>query len=84
MKKILSLLLVAVLVAAAVIMVPRLAHKCDDCEKFFVGTGYEANIIDDLFSSEEKILCKECAETHHFASIALGKDVSEFKRPLFD
>ncbi len=84
MKKIISLVLVAVIIVAGIVFVPKLAHKCSDCEKFFVGTGYEANIIDDLFSSEEKILCKECAEKHHFASIALGKDISEFRRPLFN
>ena len=32
MKKIISLVVVAVIVVAGIIFVPKLAHTCDDCD----------------------------------------------------
>ena len=83
MKKIISLILIIVIVFAGIRLVPRIAHTCDDCEKFFIGAGYEPNIVEDLLSKEEKIICKECAEKQHALSIAIGKSVEDFKRNLF-
>ena len=84
MKKIIALVIVAAVVVAGVIFVPKVAHKCDDCSKFFVGAGYEPNIVEDLLSSEQQIICKKCAEEQHAVSIALGKSVDDFKRDLFE
>lgn len=85
MKKIIAVIaIVAVLLAAGAILVPRLTHTCDDCGKFFVGTGYNPNVISDIFSSKEQIICRECAEKQHAIEIAFGKSVEEFKRKLFE
>lgn len=84
MKKIISLLVVVAIVAAGIIFIPKIAHTCDDCEKFFIGAGYEPNIVTDLISDEEQIICKKCAEDQHAISIAMGKTVDEFKRDLFE
>ncbi len=84
MKKLIPLVVVAAIVIAGVIFVPKLAHTCDDCEKFFIGAGYEPNVVSELLSSKEEIICKDCAETQHALSIALGKTVDDFKRDLFE
>jgi len=85
MKKIVTILLaLVILVGAGIVFVPRLAHTCDDCEEFFSGTGYMPNILSDLVSKEEQIICKTCAEKQHAISIGLGKTVEDFKLPLFD
>ncbi len=84
MKKIISLVVVVAIIIAGIIFVPKIAHTCDDCEKFFLGAGYEPNIVEDLLSSEEKIICKKCAEKQHALSIAMGKSIDDFKRDLFE
>lgn len=88
MKKIIgivaALVVVAGLVVGGVVFVPKLCHTCYDCEEFFVGTGYEPNIISDMLTKEDQILCRACAEKHHVVSIKLGKSVEDFKRPLFE
>ncbi len=84
MKKIISLVVVAAIIVAGVVFVPKIAHTCDDCETFFLGAGYEPNIVSDLLSDEEQIICKKCAEEQHAISIALGKSVDDFKRDLFE
>ncbi len=85
MKKIVAVIaIIAVLLAAGVVFVPRLTHTCDDCDEFFVGTGYKPNVISDILSDKEQIICKECAEKQHAIQIALGKSVDEFKRKLFE
>ena len=83
-KKIIIAAVLAVVILVGAIFVPRVMHTCDDCGKFFLGTGYEANIVTELFSSGEQIICKKCAEKQHAISIALGKSVKDFKRGLFD
>lgn len=83
MKKIISLAVIVVIVIAGIVFVPKVVHTCDDCEKFFIGAGYEPNIVEDLLSSEEQIICKKCAEEQHALSIAMGKSVDDFKRDLF-
>lgn len=85
MKKIIAIVAaIAILLVAGIVFIPRLAHTCDDCGKFFVGTGYKPNVISDLFSEKDQIICKECAEKQHAVSIALGKTADEFKRKLFE
>lgn len=84
MKKIISLVVVVAIIVAGIIFVPKIAHTCDDCEKFFLGAGYEPNIVEDLLSSEEQIICKKCAEKQHALSIAMGKSIDDFKRDLFE
>ncbi len=83
MKKIISLAIAAILVIAAVSFVPKLIHTCDDCGKFFVGAGYEPNIIEDFFATEDQIICKDCAEKQHKLSLAMGKTLDDFKIDLF-
>ena len=48
MKKLFKLLLTIVVICGVVYFAPKLIHKCDGCEKWFVGTGYEANVIADV------------------------------------
>ena len=80
-----------VVIAVAVLLivfVPRLSHHCDNCDAFFIGTGYYANDVSNVVSSltgqEDKILCEECATQEHALSIAFGKTVDDYKRPLFN
>ena len=82
MKKVISIIVVAVIVAG-IVFVPRLVHKCSSCEQTFFGTGYKANVVADLVSDEEQIICKDCAETQHALEIAVGKQLKDYKRPLF-
>lgn len=84
MKKIISLVVVVAIIIAGIVFVPKIAHTCDDCEKFFLGAGYEPNIVEDLLSSEDQIICKKCAEKQHALSIAMGKSLDDFKRDLFE
>lgn len=84
MKKIISLFVVLIIIVTGIIFVPKIVHECDDCGKTFFGTGYKPNIVDSLLSSEDKIICKECAEKQHALSIAMGKTVADFKRDLFE
>ena len=88
MKKFISFVLVVIVIIAAVVFVPKLVHKCDDCEKIFVGAGYEPNaiesVINDLTEEEDKIICEDCAKIHHAVSLALGKDLDDFKKDLFE
>ena len=83
MKKILVFVLIIALVVAGIIFVPKLVHTCDSCDKFFVGAGYEPNVLSDLVTDEE-VICKDCAEKQHAISIALGKSVEDFKLDLFE
>ena len=83
-KKIILIAVAAVVVISGVLFVPRLIHKCDDCGDVFLGTGYTANVVSDLFSKDDQIICRECAEKQHALSIAFGKSVDDFKRGLFD
>ena len=50
MKKLFKLLLTIVFIGAIVYFAPKLVHKCDSCEEWFVGTGYEANVIADVIA----------------------------------
>ena len=82
--RLLKLLLVVCLAAVVVFFGFKLINKCDNCGKVFIGTGYEANVISDTLSKEDKILCKACAEKDHALQLLVGKSVSDFKRGLFD
>ena len=83
MKKIISIIVAVVVVAAGIIFVPKLAHTCDDCGKFFIGPGYEPNVLADLVTDDEQILCKDCAEDQHAIGIAMGQSLDEYKRDVF-
>ena len=83
-RAIVSVLLIVAVVVAAVVFVPRLTHTCDNCGEFFVGTGYEANVVSNALTQLTDCgLCKECAAKEHALAIATGKSLSDFKRPLF-
>lgn len=84
MKKIISIALVVILVIVGIVYIPKLFHTCDDCGKFFVGAGYEPNIISDLFSDDEVIICKSCAKEQHKLSLAIGKDLDDYKKDIFE
>ncbi len=83
MKKIVSLVLVAIVVIAGIVIGPKVIHTCDDCEEIFFGAGYEPNIVEDILSEEEQIICKDCAEEQHAISIAMGKSLEDFEREVF-
>ena len=82
MKKLFSLILTIAIIVAAVYVAPKLVHTCDACESFFIGPGYEPNVLTDLLAQQETI-CKECAEDQHAAALALGGDLKEYQKPLF-
>ena len=89
MKKLIrKLILAAIVVAALVFFAPKLTHTCDNCDDFFVGTGYTANKVSDIITSitgqEDKILCKDCASKEHALAIATGKSLKDFRIPLFE
>ena len=84
MKKIISLVVVVAIIVAGIIFVPKITHTWDDCEKLWLVAGYEPNIVEDLLSSDEQIICKKCAEEQHALSIAMGKSLDDFKRDLFE
>ncbi|MBQ8894765.1 MAG: hypothetical protein IJ043_10220 [Clostridia bacterium] len=83
MKKIIALAAAVVVIIAGVIFVPKLMHTCDSCDKFFIGTGYEANFVSEALSKESQTICENCAEEQHSISITLGKDLSDFRKKLF-
>lgn len=80
-------LAVVLVIAAGIVLVPRLINRCDNCDKVFVGTGYKANFISNTITSisgkESKVLCRSCAEKEHAVSIAAGASLDDFKLPLF-
>ena len=80
MKKVLPIVLVAVIVILGFVFVPKVTHTCSDCGEFFVGTGYEPNALEDLMADEEMIICEDCATEQHALSIAMGKSLEDFKR----
>lgn len=84
MKKLLKFLLVCVIICAVAFLGIKLVHKCDSCDKIFVGTGYEANVLADVVSDEDQTICKQCAEKQHVLETALGKSLDEYKKSLFD
>ena len=77
------IIVVIVLVALAIVFEFKLVHKCDNCGKTFVGTGYSGNIISEALADREKILCKDCAEKEHAVSGFFGGSIEDYKRPLF-
>lgn len=84
MKKIVVWAIVAVLAVSSVVFIPQILHTCDDCEQVFFGVGYEPNVVENILSNKEQIICKGCAEKQHAVAIALGKSIEEYKRELFD
>lgn len=86
--KLLAIVLVVAIIAACVVLGPKLVHNCDNCGDFFVGTGYYTNIISstlvNLTGGEDKIICADCAAKDHALAIAAGQSIEEFKRPLFE
>lgn len=83
MKKLIKLLLTVVLICAIVYFAPKLVHKCDDCEEWFAGTGYEANVLADAVTGDDQTICKNCAEKQHTIGTTLGKSLDDYKKPLF-
>ena len=83
MKKFISLVILAAIIVAGIVFIPQFVHTCDDCGKLFIGVGYEPNIVENLLSNEEQIICKKCAEEQHAVSIVMGKSVDDYKRDIF-
>ena len=83
MKKLFKLLLTIVFICAIVYLAPKLVHKCDSCEEWFVGTGYEANVIADVITDDDQTICKECAEKQHTIETTFGKSLDDYRKKLF-
>jgi hypothetical protein len=79
-----QVLVIVVITALVVFFAPKLIHKCDDCGKIFVGTGYEPNAVENIVNSDQEIICKECAEKQHAVAGFFGGDIEEYRRGLFD
>ncbi len=86
MKKLVCIIVAFIVVALGAVFVPKLFHTCDDCQSFFVGTGYEPVAIAEWFTDENEnyAICKKCAQIHHVVEIQAGADVDDFKKGLFD
>ena len=84
MKKLLKLLLTIVFICAIVYFAPKLIHKCDDCEEWFVGTGYEANVIADVMTDDDQTICKTCAEKQHAIETTLCKSLDDYRKKLLE
>ena len=84
MKKLFKLIWTVVVICAIVYFGPKLVHKCDSCDKWFVGTGYEANIVADVLTDDNQTICKTCAEKQHIIETTVGKPLDDFKKGLFD
>ena len=84
MKKISKPLLAIIFICAIIYFLPKLVHKCDSCEEWFVGTGYEANIIVDAILDEDQTICKECAEKQHIMGTTFSKSLDDYKKKLFE
>lgn len=82
MKRIIRLLISIVVILMIVTYVPQLFHICTGCKSFFVGAGYDENVLVDAVSAEEGILCKKCAEKHHALSVGIGKSVDDYKKTV--
>ena len=75
---------VALIVGLLVFFGPKLIHKCDDCGKIFVGTGYTPNAVENIVNSDQEIICKECAEKQHAVAGFFDGDIEDYRRGLFD
>lgn len=84
MKKFIKFLFTIVIIGAAIFFAPKLVHKCDSCENWFVGTGYEANVIADMVSDDDQTICKDCAQQQHAIGTTLGKSLEEYRKKLFE
>lgn len=84
MKKLFKLVVTIAFICAIVYFGPKLVHKCDGCEEWFVGTGYEANILADAISDDDQTICKPCAEKQHVVETTLGKPLDDYKKKLFE
>ena len=84
MKKLFKLLLTIALICAIVYFAPKLVHKCDGCEQWFIGPGYEASVLVDAVTDDDQTICRDCAEKHHIVEVALGTSVDDFRKNLFD
>lgn len=84
MKKLFKTLFTLVVLLAIIYFAPKLVHKCDDCNKWFVGPGYKANIIANVISDDNQTICKDCAEIQHKIEITLGKSISEYRKEVFN
>lgn len=84
MKKLFKLILTVIVIYAIVNYAPKLIHKCDSCDEWFLGTGYEANMIADVVSDDDQTICKACAEKQHTIETTLGKSLDDYKKKLFD
>ena len=84
MKRLFKLLFNIAIICAVVYFAPKLVHKCDDCEEWFVGTGYEANVIADVISDDDQTICKPCAEKQHAIETTLGKSLDDYRKKLFE
>lgn len=82
MKKIIRFLVGIVVLLVLITYIPQFLHICTDCETFFIGAGYEQNILVDAVSDKKGILCKKCAEKHHALSVGLGKSLDYYKKPV--
>ena len=81
MKKVLPIVLVAVIVILGFVFVPKLTHTCSDCGEFFVGTGYEPNALEDMMSDEELIVKLEELKKELF-NLRLNHATGQLNNPL--
>lgn len=84
MKKLFKLLLTIAFICAIIYSAPKLVHKCDSCEEWFIGTGYEANVIADVISDDDQTICKSCAEKQHAVETTLGKSLDYYRKKIIE
>ena len=82
MKTFVKIIIGILVVCMLVLYVPQFFHSCTGCESFFLGLGYEENIIVDAMSEDDGVLCRDCAEYHHALSIGFGKSIDDYSKPF--
>ena len=84
MKKLLPVIVVALIVIIGVVVGPKVIQTCDACDETFFGAGYEPGAVNEFFSGDElEVVCEDCAMEQHAVEIAFGKSLDEFKRDIF-
>ena len=82
-KKFKKTLVTILVIALLLIYVPYYVNTCSSCDELFFGPGYKANILADVLSENRGIICEDCAKIHHAASSFIGKDIDDYKNPIF-
>ncbi len=83
-KPIVVVVIIAVVIAISAVFAPQLCHRCDECDSFFVGTGYKGNVLSDILLKQKVVICRECAEFQYSIPLSFGMPLENVKYRLFE